>query len=220
MTSIAVLGTGVVGQTLARRLAEVGYDVTVGARTADSPSLAPFDDMSGVSTGSFADAVAGAELVINATNGRNSLAALGMAGDHALDGKTLLDVSNELIPAEGGGFPRPAATAEDSLGQRIQATFPAARVVKSLNTMNCTVMADPSTVPGDHVVFLSGEDSGAKDDVRAVLSRMGWRDVQMLDLGGIDTAAAVEMMMSAWMRVTVVRGHDAPRFNWAINAER
>ncbi len=79
MTSIGVLGTGIVGRTLAARLAEVGADVMVGARTADSTSLEPFGAL-GVSTGSFADAAAHADLLINATNGSNSIAALESAG--------------------------------------------------------------------------------------------------------------------------------------------
>ena len=84
--------------------------------------------------------------------------------------------------------------------------------------MNNTVMADPSLVPGDHVVFLSGNDAGAKDAVREVLARFGWRPEQMVDLGGIETAAATEMMMSAWMAVMMARGMDEPPFNWAINS--
>jgi predicted dinucleotide-binding enzyme len=216
MTSIGVLGTGIVGRTFAARLAELGADVVVGARSADSDSLAPIREL-GVGTGSFADAAAHADLIVNATNGLHSLAALESIGVEALAGKTLLDVSNELAPVEGG-FPKPMASADDSLGQRIQAAYPETYVVKTLNTMNCTVMVDPSIVPGDHVVFLSGEDAAAKERVRDFLAMLGWRPVQMLDLGGIDTAAAAEMTMAIWMRVTIARGHDAPRFNWAINS--
>jgi predicted dinucleotide-binding enzyme len=73
-------------------------------------------------------------------------------------------------------------------------------------------------VPGDHVVFLSGDDAGAKDRVRDLLALLGWRPEQMVDLGGIATASATEMMMSAWMAVTIARGQDAPRFNWAIHS--
>jgi predicted dinucleotide-binding enzyme len=214
MTNIGILGTGIVGRTFAARLKDLGVDVLVGARTADSASLEPLREI-GVKTGSFADAAAHADLLVNATNGLNSIAALESAGP--LAGKTLIDVANELQPVEGG-FPKPLASADDSLGQRIQAAFPDLRVVKSLNTMNCTVMADPSTVPGDHVVFLSGDDAEAKDRTREFLALLGWRPVQILDLGGIDTAAAVEMTMSLWMRVTVARGSDAPRFNWAVNS--
>ncbi len=217
MKRIGVLGTGVVGRTLTGRLAELGYDVTVGARSADSDSLKPFGAIAGVHTGSFGDAAAHGELVINATNGNKSLEALRQAGTDNLSGKPVLDVSNDLIPVEGG-YPRPAATSENSLGQRIQASFPDARVVKALNTMNCRVMVDPSIVPGDHVVFLSGDDAAAKAEVVAILSSFGWRREQVMDLGGIDTAAATEMMMAVWMRVMLARGMDAPPFNWAINS--
>ncbi|MCW2750187.1 MAG: hypothetical protein JWR83_1297 [Aeromicrobium sp.] len=216
MTSIGVLGTGIVGRTFAARLADLRVDVMVGARSAGAESLEPLKAL-GVRTGCFADVVAHADLIVNATNGLHSLAALESVGAEPLAGKTLVDVSNELEPVEGG-FPRPKASADDSLGQRIQAAYPDTYVIKALNTMNCTVMVDPSIVEGDHVVFLSGEDSAAKDRVRAFLSLLGWRHVQMFDLGGIDTAAAAEMTMAIWMRVTIARGHDAPRFNWAINA--
>jgi predicted dinucleotide-binding enzyme len=218
MTEIAVLGTGVVGRTLALRAADVGYSVFVGARSASSKSLEAFSGRDGVRTGSFADAADAAQtLVVNATNGLHSLEALELAGADNLAGKTLLDVSNELIPVENG-FPQPAASADNSLGQRIQLAFPATRVVKALNTMNCQVMADPSLVPGDHVVFLSGDDAAAKADVTELLAAFGWRPPQFLDLGGIDSAAAAEMMMAIWMRVRIARGMDAPPFNWAVNS--
>ena len=214
---IGVLGTGQVGQTLARRFAAVGYVVMVGARTRDSASLNAFADDDGIETGSFEDAATFGDVVVNATNGGNSEAALSLAGARNLAGKPIIDLANDLEPVESG-YPKPRASADSSLGQRLQAAFPDARVVKALNTMNCQVMADPSLVEGDHVVFLSGDDADAKDTVRQTLARLGWRDVQMVDLGGIDSAAATEMMMSVWMRVRVARGMDAPPFNWAVNS--
>lgn len=217
MAEIGVLGTGVVGRTLAVRAAEVGYAVTVGARTTESSSLEGFARHERITTGSFADAAASAPLIINATNGVHSLDALELAGADHLAGKVLLDVANELVPVPNG-YPLPTATADNSLGQRIQAAYPATRVVKSLNTMNCQVMADPSLVPGDHVVFLSGENSAAKASVRELLESFGWRPAQFVDLGGIDTAAATETMMAIWMRVRLSRPMDGPPFNWAINS--
>jgi predicted dinucleotide-binding enzyme len=216
--NIGVLGTGMVGQTLARGLAEAGYGVMVGSRSRDSDSLAAFAEDEQLATGDFADAAAFGDLVINATNGANSLAALEQAGARNLAGKPLLDVSNHLVPVEGAAFPRPAATPENSLGQRIQTAFPEAHVVKALNTMNCRIMVNPTLVPGDHVVFLSGDDAAAKDAVRSMLASLGWRPVQLIDLGGIATAAGPEMMMTVWMAVMTIRGFEAPPFNWAINA--
>ena len=216
MTAVGVLGTGMVGRTFATKLAELGVDVMVGARTAGSSSLALFADLD-VRTGSFADAAAHADLLVNATNGIHSLAVLGSIGADTLAGKTVIDLSNELVPVEGG-YPAPAASPERSIGRRLQEAFPETFVVKSLNTMNCTVMVDPSVVPGDHVVFLSGDDADAKVRVREFLAMFGWREEQMVDLGGIDTAAGPEMTMSIWIAVTIARGQGAPRFNWAINS--
>ena len=215
MASIGVLGTGMVGQTLAARLASLGVDVLVGARSADSSSLDPFADLD-VRTGSFADAAAHADLLVNATNGVNSLAVLESIGAEALAGKTVLDLSNELIRDEAG-MPVPAASLENSVARRLHEAFPETFVVKSLNTMNCTVMADPSILPGDHVVFLSGDDESAKDRVRDLLATFGWRPEQMVDLGGIESAAGPEMMMKVWLLVSQTRGWDS-RFNWAIHS--
>src|SRR5438128_2553003 len=134
MPSLGVLGTGQVGRAIALRAAEVGYDVTVGARTTTSPGLDGFRDVPGLTTGTFADAVAAAPVVVNATNGLHSLAALEQVGAAALAGKTLVDVANELRPVEHG-YPQPVATAGDSLGARLQRAFPDLHVVKTLNTM-------------------------------------------------------------------------------------
>lgn len=217
MDAIGILGTGQVGLTLAGRLAGLGFTVTVGARSADSASLGPAAEL-GVRVGSFADAADGAGLLINATNGLHSEQALAAVGEPALAGLTVLDLANALKPS-AGGWPTPVVSADDSVGQRLQRAFPSARIVKSLCTMACSVMAQPSTVPGDHVAFLSGDDDGAKQQVRQLLEAMGWRPVQLIDLGGIETAAAQELLMPLWMRVTIGRGSGAPRFNWAINAE-
>jgi 8-hydroxy-5-deazaflavin:NADPH oxidoreductase len=215
MAALGVLGTGQVGQAIARRAAEVGYDVTVGARTANSAGLDAFRDDPAIATGTFADAVGSAPLVVNATNGLYSLDALTQVGAEALAGKTVVDVANELRAVEHG-FPVPVATAQDSLGARLQRAFPKTAVVKTLNTMNNAVMVRPATIPGDHLVFLSGDSAVAKDATRALLRAFGWRDPQFMDLGGIETAAATEMMMAIWMQVTLARGAGAPRFNWSI----
>jgi predicted dinucleotide-binding enzyme len=50
----------------------------------------------------------------------------------------------------------------DSLGESIQRAYPETRVVKALNTINCLVMVDPGRVPGEHDVFVCGNDEDAK----------------------------------------------------------
>ena len=112
------------------------------------------------------------------------MTALGAAGEENLSGKTLVDVANPLDASQG--FPPTLAFCnDDSLGERIQAAFPAANVVKTLNTMNCQVMVEPTRVPGEHAVFVSGEDEGAKREVDDLLDSFGWPEERIIDLGGI-----------------------------------
>ena len=110
-----------------------------------------------------------------------------------------MDVANPLDFSQG--FPpslNPVNT--DSLGEQIQRAFPEAKVVKTLNTMTNSVMVDPGRVAGgDHTVFVSGNDAGAKAEVTEILAALGHTDV--LDLGDITTARGAEMIMPLWLRV-------------------
>ena len=72
-------------------------------------------------------------------------------------------------------------------------------MVKALNTMNCEVMARPDRVPGDHVVFVAGDDAEAKRVVVGVLGDLGWKRSNVVDLGGITAARGTEMFMPLWL---------------------
>jgi predicted dinucleotide-binding enzyme len=212
---IGVLGTGTVGDRLSKALSKLDHEVTIGARSADSESLQPFAD-EGLLTGSFADAAITSDLVINATNGNFSVDAVASAAAE-LEGKTLIDLSNRLDHSKGMTAAAQASP-ENSVALEIQAAVPGTNVVKALNTMNSAVMVDPSLVPGDHVVFVSGDSSEAKAQTTALLAELGWRDSQIIDLGGLETATGPEMLMQLWLDVVVARGgFDAGQFNFAIN---
>lgn len=209
---IAVFGTGMVGTAVAGAFAARGHEVTVGtrdpeatvARTEAGPmGGTPFAEWHAghpaVQVATFSDAAAGSELIVNATNGAGSLAALAAAGEDNLAGKVIVDIANPLDFSRG--FPpslNPVNT--DSLGEQIQLAFPDARVVKTLNTMSATIMVDPASVAGgDHSVFMSGNDAGAKDMVRGLLIELGHRDI--IDLGDISTARGTEMLLPVWLRL-------------------
>ena len=172
---IAVLGSGVVGQTLAAKLAALGHDTTLGtrdvtallARTEPGPmQQEPFSAWHQrhpeVALGSFAEAAAQADLVVNATSGAGSLDALRQAGEANMAGKVLVDVANPLDFSRG--MPPTFSIANtDSLGEQIQRAFPGVRVVKSLNTITAALMVDPGQVAGgDHHVFISGDITSAR----------------------------------------------------------
>ena len=118
------------------------------------------------------------------------------------DRKILIDVANPLDFSKGMP-PTLSVCNTDSLGEQIQRAFPGAKVVKTLNTVNSNVMVDPSLVDGgDHHVFVSGNDEGAKAEVTRILKEwFGWKNV--LDLGDITSARGAEMLLSLWLRLSM-----------------
>jgi predicted dinucleotide-binding enzyme len=217
---ISVLGTGIAGRTLAGALAAAGHDVVVGTRdvgeTAARPDVAEW--MTGhadVRLVPLAEAGAHAEVIVNATNGDGTLAALRGAADGAsgLAGIVVADVSNPLDFS--AGFPPTLSVANtDSLGEQVQAAFPAARVVKTLNTVNAQVMVRPGALQGDHQVFVAGEDADAKAVVTGLLRDLGWPAPSVVDLGGIRAARATEMYLPLWLALMGEVG--SPVFNIGI----
>jgi 8-hydroxy-5-deazaflavin:NADPH oxidoreductase len=205
--NIAVLGTGMVGQTLSTKLVSLGHAVTMGSRQAGNEKAAAWAASTGdlASEGSFADAASSGALVINATSGTASLDALTAAGAQNLAGKVLVDVANPL-DASRGMPPSLSVCNTDSLAEQIQRTFPAARVVKSLNTVNCDVMVDPTKAGGSTTMFVAGNDDDAKAEVRRLLESFGWPPDDVLDLGDVTAARGMEMYLPLWLRLWGAKG--------------
>ena len=212
---VAVLGSGMVGVALADRLLELGHEVRMGSRTGNGPA-ARWAAGAGerASAGDFAAAAQFGELVINATAGARSLDALRQAGETNLAGKVLLDVSNPINSGGGAGPVTLTVANTDSVAEQIQREFPAASVVKSLNTINCAVMVHPEIVPGDHVVFLSGDEAQAKLTITQLLGSFGWPMERIVDLGGLSTARGTEAYLLIWLSMWNAVGE--PQFNIAI----
>lgn len=220
-----VLGTGVVGKTIAARLAGSGHEVMVGTRDPEEtfsrtepdrygnpPFSAWQEEHPEVSLGTFAEAAAYGEMVVNATAGEVSLEALEQAGEENLGGKVLIDISNPLDFTQGMP-PTLSVSNTDSLGERIQRAFPEAKVVKTLHTMNAQLMVDPAQLAeGDHTVFVCGDDPRAKAAVTDLLRSFGWADV--IDLGDITTARGTEMLLPIWVRL--FGALQKPLFNFKI----
>jgi len=197
---IGVLGTGMVGKAIASKLVDVGHEVRMGSRTADNEEAKGWAAEAGerASNGTFADAAAHGELLFNCTGGNVSLAALEQAGEDNVNGKVLIDVSNPLDFSHG--MPPSLTVANtDSVGEQLQRRFPDAKVVKTLNTMNCAVMVDPAAVPGYHNVFVSGDDDGAKRTTKDILNQFGWTDDAIIDLGDIKSARGTEAFVLFWV---------------------
>lgn len=197
---IGVLGTGMVGQTIGSRLVQLGHDVMMGSRDAAHPKAIAWAKEEGhhASFGTFANAAAFGETIFNCTLGTASLEALNLAGAANLDSKVLVDTANPLDYSTEVWTLTVCNT--DSLGEQIQRAFPKARVVKSLNTVNCNVMVDPRKLTERTDIFVSGNDIEAKAVVISILRDwFGWKSV--IDLGGIETARSVEMYVLLWQHL-------------------
>ena len=211
---IGVFGTGVVGEAIGTKLVQLGHEVMMGSRTATNDKAVTWVKQNGAksSQGTFADAAAFGEILFNCTSGKASLEALRMAGAENLKGKILIDIANPLDFSRGMP-PSLLVCNTDSLGEQIQRAFPEAKVVKSLNTMNCNLMVNPALLPDDHLVFVSGNDAAAKATVTMILKDwFGWKSV--VDLGDITTARGVEMVLPLW--VSLMGQVGTPLFNFKI----
>ncbi|MDP8949372.1 MAG: NAD(P)-binding domain-containing protein [Actinomycetota bacterium] len=220
-----ILGTGVVGKTIAARLTGLGHEVMVGTRDPEETMSRTEPDTYGnppfsawqeehpeVRLGTFGEAAAHSEMVINATAGAVSLEALELAGEDNLNGKILIDVANPLDFSKGMP-PTLSVSNTDSLGEQIQRRFPQANVVKTLNTMNAYLMVDPAQLAAtDHTVFVSGDDSEARATVSELLRSFGWTDI--IHLGDITTARGAEMLLPIWLRL--FGALQKPVFNFKI----
>ena len=206
---IGIIGSGVVAQTLGAKLAELGHEVALGTRDPSklddkkngAASLRDWLRQTGDASQvvSFGDAAVHGEVLINATSGEVSIEALRMANADKVGAKTLIDTANVLDFSKGRP-PRTLASQDNCLAEAIQQAFPNLKVVKCFNTVTASLMVNPKALKdGDHTIFLSGNDAGAKAQVTALLRSFGWSDI--LDLGDVSTARGPEMYMAMWLRL-------------------
>jgi predicted dinucleotide-binding enzyme len=212
---IGMIGGGGVGQTLGAALLAQGHEVRIGIRSPSAEELAkpraqavPLNDWSAKTGGkvvTFAEAGAFGEVVFNVTQGAHSVAALTAAGAGNLAGKVLVDVSNPLDFSQGmPPFLIADYSGPTSLGEAIQKAFPKARVVKAFNTISAAVMVNPGLIPGEHDLFISGNDAEAKSVVTGLARGFGW--TSFADLGDIVGARAQEAVLPVWVRLWTTGG--------------
>jgi 8-hydroxy-5-deazaflavin:NADPH oxidoreductase len=194
---IGILGSGMVGGGIARKLASLGHDVMMGSRNAHSKA----DAFPGIKLGTAPEAAAYGQWVVNALPGETSLHVLGQC---EIDGKILIDIGNYEIAVD-----QPIPT---PLGEAIQKAHPKARVVKTLNSVSAHLMVDPGNLQQRHSVLIASNDGAAKREVTELLRAFGWEDI--VDLGDLGACRAMEQLIPLWMRLDEKLG--GPQFNLAV----
>jgi predicted dinucleotide-binding enzyme len=200
MSRIGVLGSGEVGQTLARGLKQRGHDVWIASRTGDK--LADFSRDSGVAEGTFEAVARHGELLVLAVKGAVAEELVeGLAAE--LAGKVVIDTTNPIAGMPIAGF-LPYFTGPDaSLMERLAKRAPQARFVKAFNSVGSALMVQPQLPGGRPSMFVAGDDAQAKVQVGELLAELGW---EAEDVGGAPSARAVEALCQLWCAPGFLRG--------------
>jgi predicted dinucleotide-binding enzyme len=212
MKRFAVIGSGPVGQVLARGLAGHGYEVLIGSR--DPKKLAAFSRETGVLSGTLEEVAAWGEAIVLAVTGRHAADALALCGDDNLVGKLVIDTTNPIsdeAPTDGvlHFFTNP----NHSLMEQLQEAFPEARFVKAFSCVGNAYMVDPDFPGGPPTMFICGNDASAKTTVRELLDRFGW---DVADMGTAVSARAIEPLCQLWC----IPGFRNDRWNHAFRLLR
>ena len=202
---IAILGTGPVGRALAKAFSAAGHEVVIGTR--DPEQTKQREEWAGLDLPLAAYQNLDADVFINATNGRESLAALRAVG-YSLNGKVVIYTCNALYYTHG--FPPSLFVSNtDSLAEQLQRALPEAQLVKMFNTMNNQVMGNPRGLADDSTIFVAGDDATARQTAASLAADLGWTDV--FDLGDLTAARGLEMFLPLWVRI--FRQLGRPEFN-------
>jgi hypothetical protein len=193
---VGIIGSGIVGQTLANGFIKHGYEVTIGTNTPAKREELTSKTNGQARVGSFEDAARFGDIVVLTTKGSAAEAALRAAGIDNLRGKTVIDTTNPIADAPPvNGVLQYFTSPNESLMERLQRLAPEARLVKSFSCVGNAFMVNPDFNGGRPTMFICGNDDGAKDEVRRILDRFGF---EIEDMGKVEAARAIEPLCMLW----------------------
>jgi len=193
VSKFGILGSGVVGQTLAAGLRSKGYEVNVASR--NPTKLAAFTSSTGIAGGTVGDVARWADHLVLAVKGSAAVATMAAAGSTNVRGKLVLDTTNPIAdqPPEDGVL-RFFTGPNVSLMEQLQSAYPDVHFVKAFNSVGATLMVNPpfGTRP---TMFYCGNDADAKATALAVIEQLGWEGA---DMGTVRAARALEPLCQLW----------------------
>ena len=193
---IGIIGSGIVGKTLAKAFTSEGHAVTLGTRNTSKEDVAKFNKETGIAVADFENTAANSELIVLCTNGLAAEEALKLAGIANLSGKVIIDTTNPIASAPPiNGALRYFTPANDSLMEQSQKLVPDARFVKAFNSVGNAVMYKPNYAEGKPTMFICGNDDSAKKTVMDILTSFGW---ETEDMGKAELAGSIESLCILW----------------------
>ncbi|KKB76695.1 hypothetical protein VW35_18230 [Devosia soli] len=194
---IGILGSGQVGGTVAKKLAQLGHDVMIGSPHAKDKTA----EFPGIKLGTAEEAASHGEWLVNAMHGE---AAVEVLPSLNTAGKILIDIGNFEGSIEG--------PLERSLGETLQQALPQVRLVKTLNHVSAHLMVDPVHLGKTLTIFIASNDDEAKTAVTELLKAIGWQDI--FDLGDLSACRAMEYVAASW--VAIEKAVGGPNFSLVL----
>jgi predicted dinucleotide-binding enzyme len=194
---IGVLGSGMVGRTLAEGFLKHGYDVMLGTRDPDKDEVQAWLAANpGSKAGTFRETAIFGEIVVLAVLGLAVAEVLEEAGPDHLTGKILIDATNPLASEKPvNGILTFSTGPNESLGEKVQSLLPNAHIVKAFNSVGSGLMINPKFEQGTPTMFLCGNNPEAKRVVSGICEQFGW---EPFDCGDIAASRALEPLCMLW----------------------
>ncbi|MDP3278203.1 MAG: NAD(P)-binding domain-containing protein [Deltaproteobacteria bacterium] len=193
--NVGVLGSGVVGETLANAFLSLGYAVMRGSR--DPSKLDAWRAQSGpqAHVGSFEATAAFGSVIVLCVRGTAAEAVVRIAAE-GLDDKLVLDATNPISEAPPEQSVLQYFTGpNESLMERLQKLAPKAKFVKAFSSVGAPLMFRPDFSGQKPTMFICGDDASARSRATEILTEFGW---ETEDLGGAPSARAIEPLAMLW----------------------
>jgi hypothetical protein len=204
MKKIGIIGSGVVGKTLAKGFLQYGYDTTIASRSTEKRLELQAELGNNIHVADFASTAQNADIVVLAVKGTKAKEAMLICGLDNLHGKTIIDATNPIADAAPqNGVLRYFSDINFSLMEDLQTTIPNAHFVKAFSCVGSAFMVNPNFDGQKPSMFICGNNDGAKQDVADILTQFGW-DIE--DMGKAEAARAIEPLAMLWCIPGMLQG--------------
>ena len=193
---VGILGSGIVGQTLADGFIKHGHQVKIG--TSNPGKLNDWISNAGTkgSVGSFADAASYGELIVLAVKGTAAVNVLEKAGKENLKDKTVIDATNPIADAAPeNGVLKFFTDLSSSLMEELQKKFSQVNFVKAFSCVGNALMVNPDFGGTKPTMFIAGNNDDSKKVVKQILDSFGW---EIEDMGKAEATRAIEPLCILW----------------------
>jgi len=195
MKKVGIIGSGNVGQALAKGFIENGFEVTIASR--NSEKRVELENQFGhkLKADTPENTAKSGELIVFAVKGNQGIDALKEIGIENLNGKTVIDTTNPISNAMPvNGVLLYDSSINRSLMEDLQEKAPKANFVKAFSCVGAGNMVNPD-FESKPTMFICGNNMEAKKEVTDILDKFGW---ETEDMGTVEAARAIEPLAILW----------------------